>query len=193
MAAKYPQWFSTRDVTTLSNLVALPSVVYMASSGKWHLALAMLLACVLSILFHSTEADSVYVVGLEVRHGLDDGLLIPALVPATWLAFGKQHSHTLLRLDEIGALLVIVATVAACGGPAKFIRAARGPFLWHIVVGLTSLAASDLLLEGWAHAITHAIWHTIAFALPPMMVHEAAAHLPRSLLLKENYYHFKAI
>ena len=171
MAASYETLFSTRDLTTLSNLAAVPAAIFVASSGRWGFAFVQLLACVLSIVFHATEADTIDLLGVPVpiEHGLDDGVVVPSLVPSTWLEAGRQHSVTLLRLDELGAIFSVIATMVACGGPVRTLRAAFGPCRIPTAIGLTSLAVSDLLLQGWAHALVHAVWHCLAFALPPLL------------------------
>ena len=167
---------STRDVLTLSNLAAIPTAWKIAKNEqRLGLALVQLLACALSLAFHATEADSVNVFGISVEHGVDGGFVVPALVPKEFLAAGVRNSALLLCLDELGALLAVCLTTAACGGPKHTVRIIIGSYRSLVLLGLASLAVSDLMLSGWPHALLHALWHIIAFSLPQLLVSKARA------------------
>lgn len=165
---------STRDLTTLSNLAALPTATYLILSHKRPtLAFAQLLTCALSFAFHATESDRFEALGLTLNHELDDAVLVQRVIPPAWLAWGRVHSTLLLRADEFGALLAVGGLFVACGGALRTLRLAFGRFRVAVLPALAALVTSDLLLRGWAHAVVHALWHVCAFLLTPILLRAA--------------------
>ena len=164
---------STRDLTTLSNFAALPSAIFLCKSKLAHaksVAIWQVLACVLSLAFHSTESHEFSALGMKLDHELDDGCFVRMALPDSLSTWGRDHSTFLLRLDEIGALILVAFTCTACGGLFRTLRLAFGPCRSVTLPALGALVVSDLLLRGWAHAVLHAVWHGCAFALVPMLL-----------------------
>lgn len=157
---------SSRDLTTFSNLFALRSVLTLHNKCP-KLALTMLIAMCLSMVFHATEGDVFEALSISNPHELDEGFAVRLLLPGPWMRWGQENTKMLLRVDEAGALLAVAMTCGACGGVRKTVQLAFSPrFLGTTLLGLTSLIVSDLFLRGWPHAVLHAVWHFIALSLP---------------------------
>uniref|UniRef100_A0A7S2TQL4 Uncharacterized protein n=1 Tax=Lotharella oceanica TaxID=641309 RepID=A0A7S2TQL4_9EUKA len=167
---------STRDLTTLSNIGALPAVAHLWAGGRPVAAAAVLLAMGFSIAFHATEGESMHVFGMDVHHHLDEGYVVRHVFPARWMRWGKEHSNMLLRLDEAGALMALVVVCISGGGFGRVFSSAYRECTWSVVLALLSLALSDLCLDGWAHAVVHTCWHGLVFTLPVRMSVFAASN-----------------
>eukprot|EP00929_Paragymnodinium_shiwhaense_P082933 TRINITY_DN43965_c0_g1_i3.p1 TRINITY_DN43965_c0_g1~~TRINITY_DN43965_c0_g1_i3.p1 ORF type:complete len:240 (-),score=22.22 TRINITY_DN43965_c0_g1_i3:267-986(-) len=143
------------DLTSLSNLIAFPVILYVRSkadcSALWSVSLVV--ASLASLGYHAAETT---------RHDLGSH----ELPGAAWAHLLVPYEDTLLLVDRACAVLTTIATISECGGPAAVLEifVAFPQLLGSAVFGVAALLASDFAgLTQWSYALVHSMWHFTAF------------------------------
>lgn len=128
-------------VTVLTNLFALPSVVLCWRRGRMHEAVVGLALCVVSILYHSSEALEVRVWGMNPGqwHRLDNVFIITVMISlALSLTSADPDAYgeaTPFEIGAAGADAMDVHTAKARQRRDRFLqRQRRGTELWRWVL-----------------------------------------------------------
>ena len=163
-------WWA-KDLLTFSNLPSLPISILALSrcstSTQTLAPLVLLSSGLASFLFHATENGAYNITGivtLTMDHEVGgDGYIVEMLLPGNLLKWGRANTAILLKVDEVLAVLAVVAVLLTPNFIA--LKPLLRNSLLSIIGALALLVSSDFYLTGNMHAIVHSAWHVMAFNL----------------------------